>query len=191
MTIFHRFALAALAMAAATVVPAAADDAWARKAINNPADSWGFWGQPKIELSADTALPGKNFRRVIISPLPDKPWDIGGYVVITKPVKKGDVLLLAFWARAVKVPAGSDFVELSGRIHESAPPEASVTPETQFLIGKGWKLFYASGTADKDYPVGTLGCSMLLGTGEQTIDLGQAYIVDYGPGYDPATLPHN
>lgn len=181
------FALAILATSPAS----AGDDEWAQKAINNPADSWGIWGTQKIQFMKDHKLPGGDFRRVTISPLPDKPWDIGGYVAITKPVKKGDVLLLAFWARAEKTPAGSDFIDVSGRIHESAPPSASITPETQFLIGREWKLYYASGTADKDYPVGALGCGMVLGTGVQTVDLGPAYIVDYGPGYDLTKLPQN
>jgi hypothetical protein len=190
MTNFHGTVLG-VAILIASVMPASADTEWSQKAINNPAESWGIWGQPKIEFSRDTALPDKNFRRVIISPQPDKAWDIGGYVQITKPVKKGDVLLLAFWARAYKVPVGGDFIEVSGRIHESAPPQTSVAPETQFVIGKQWKLFYASGTADKDYPVGTLSCDMLLGTGDQAVDLVPAYVVDYGSGYALDALPQN
>ncbi len=191
MTTFHRAVLGALAMVAAAALPASADDDWAQKAINNPADSWGIWGTAKTEVVNDPAVQGGKAKRVTISPLPEKPWDIGAYILITKPVKKGDVLLLAFWARAESSPAGGDFVELSGRVYEAAPPSTSVTPQTDFLIGKQWKLYYASGTADKDYPVGALSCGMLLGTGEQTIDFGPAFIVDYGQGYDVAKLPRN
>lgn len=168
----------------------AADD-WAQKAINNPADSWGFWGPVKADSVSDPLAEGGKAKRATIAPKPAKPWDVGGYVLITKPVHKGDVILLAFWARAERLPDGDDFVETTGRIHDISPADSSITPETQFLIGRKWKLFYASGTADKDYPVGTLGCGMLLGSDEQTIDFGPAYIVDYGPGYDLSKLPQN
>lgn len=187
-----RRVLGGLAVLATVLLPAAAaDDEMAQKAINDPAASWGIWGPAKVEFSVDPALDGGNFRRVVVSPKPAQAWDIGAYVLITKPVKKGDVLLLAFWARAAATPAGSDFIELSARVHEVAPPETSVTPETQFFVGREWKLYYTSGIADKDYPVGALGCGMLLGANEQSIDFGPAYIVDYGPGYDPSKLPRN
>jgi hypothetical protein len=169
----------------------AADSEWTEKAINNPADMWGIWGNAQSEIVADPDVEGGKAKRVVISPKPQNPWDVGGYVLITKPVKKGDVILLAFWARAERLPAGDDFIETSARIHDTSPENASVTPETQFLIGTQWKLFHASGTADKDYAVGKLGCGMLLGSDDQIIDFGPAYIVDYGPGYDLSKLPQN
>jgi hypothetical protein len=188
MTSVLRVALCALAVL--TSIPAFADD-MAQKAINTPGDMWGTWGNAKSEVVPDTGVDGGKAKRVTISPKPQNAWDVGGYVLITKPVHKGDVILLAFWARAEKIPDNGDFIGTSARVHEVAPPSASVTPETQFLIGKDWKIFYASGVADKDYPVGTLGCGMILGTGDQVIDFGPAYIVDYGPGYDLAKLPQN
>lgn len=191
MTTFKRV-LGGMLLLATLIVPAmSADDEMARKAINDPVASWGIWGPAKIDFSTDPALPGRYFRRVAVSPKPAQAWDIGAYVLISKPVKKGDVLLLAFWARATTPPAGSDFLELSARIYEVEPPKADITPETQFFVGREWKLYYASGVAKKDYPAGTLGCGMLLGANEQTVDLGPAYIVDYGPDYDMSTLPSN
>ncbi len=183
--------LCGLALMAASVQPVSAAENWAQKAINKPADMWGIWGHAKGKVVADPSVEGGMVERVTISPKPKNPWDIGGYVLITKPVKKGDVILFAFWARAAKLPAHNDFIGITGRVYQSAPPSKSVTPETQFLIGPKWKLYTSSGTADQDYPVGTLGCGMILGTGEQTIDFGPVYIVDFGPGYDLSKLPKN
>ncbi len=192
MRTFLKAAFFGLAIIGAATEPAsAADSDWAQKAINNPADMWGIWGAAHSEIVNASAVEGGKAERVTISPKPQNAWDIGGYVLITKPVKKGDVVLLAFWARAERLPVGDDFIETTARIHDTSPANASVTPETSFLIGKQWKLFYASGVADKDYPVGTLGCGMLLGGDDQTIDFGPAYIVDYGPGYDLSRLPKN
>ncbi len=190
MRISKRALLSGLAMLGAVALTAAADDT-TQKPINNPAVSWGIWGPAKTDRVTDPGVQGGAAKRVAISPKPDKPWDVGAYANITKPVQKGDVLLLAFWARAETPPAGSDFVVLSGRIHENAPPNTGVTPETSFLVGRQWKEYYASGTATQDYPVGTLSVGMVLGTGEQVIDFGPVSVFDYGPGYDLSRLPHD
>jgi hypothetical protein len=169
---------------------------WAAQAgdpvtLNVPTDSWSFWGTAKTDNIPDVTVDGGMIRRIAISPAPAQPWDIGSYVNIAKPVHQGDVVLLSFWARAPKPPEGNDFVLLSGRIHENAPPGTSVTPETTFSVGRQWKQFYAGGIATKDYPAGTLSVGMLLGTGDQVIDFATVTILDYGPDYDLSKLPHN
>jgi hypothetical protein len=189
-----RCTLFALLLLGAAAVPAAAGVAteeFAAKAINFPLDSWGIWGPARAETLTDTAIDGGPVHRVVIAPRPEHPWDIGAFVVIRKAVKKGDVVVLAFWAKAEKLPADNDFIAVTGRVYESAPPSASITPETQFLIGRDWKLYYAGGVADKDYAVGTLGCGIKLGGAEQTVLFGPAYVSDLGPDYDLSKLPHN
>ncbi|MDE2112607.1 MAG: hypothetical protein KGJ79_15810 [Alphaproteobacteria bacterium] len=190
MRISKRAILSGLAMLGAVTLIAAADEATPR-VVNDPAAAWGFWGPVKTDVVTDPNVQGGTATRVTISPKPANPWDAGAYANITKPVQKGDVLLLAFWARAEKIPAGSDFVMLSGRIHENAPPNTGVTLETGFLVGEEWKLHYAGGTATKDYPAGMLSVGMVLGTGDQVIDFGPMSVVDYGPGYDLSKLPHD
>jgi hypothetical protein len=182
--------LSGLAMFGAVALAAAAEEG-TPKVINNPADFWGTWGQVNADIVADPDVKGGSAERVAITPKPANPWDVGAYANITKSVQKGDVVLLAFWARAEKPPVGNDFIEIWGRVHEAAPPSGDVTPETHFLIGRQWKHFYASGTATKDYPVGSLGCGLQLGTGEQTIEFGPVTIIDYGPGFDVSKLPRS
>ncbi len=189
MTILKRTAIGLMAMLA--TVAASAEDDWAQKAINNPADSVGIWGTAKLEPLTDASAPGGHIKRITISPQPQQPWDVGAYVMVTKPVKKDDVLLLAIWIRAQQIPAQNDFIATRGSFTQATPPNTVIQPETQLLIGKTRKLYYLSGTADKDYPVGTLSAAVLLGTGDQAVDFGPAYVLDYGPGYDAATLPHN
>lgn len=190
MRILTRAWMAGAAMAAVLALAASGDDLQ-QKAVNNPGAFWGVWGAAKTDYVADPRLKGGAAQRVTISPKPAHAWDVGAYVAITKPVQKGDVLLLTFWARAEKPPAGSDLVMLTGRLYEAAPPNAEVTPEVSFLIGKQWKLYYASGTAAKDYPVGSLSAGMVLGTGEQVIDFGPVSVLDFGQGYNINNLPRN
>ncbi|MDE2182663.1 MAG: hypothetical protein KGJ78_06535 [Alphaproteobacteria bacterium] len=187
-----RAVLAALAVGIAATLQAAADDDILSKAVNNPSAAWGIYGSAaKSEIVKDPAVTGGAALRVTISPKPEHPWDAGTYANTTKPVRKGDVLLLAFWARAEQMPPGSTTVDLSGRIYEAAPPNTGVTPETAFHITKDWKLYYANGTVTKDYPAGALSCGMLLGSGEQVVDFGPVFVLDFGPGYDVSKLPTN
>jgi hypothetical protein len=191
MTIFHRGALAALTMVAASVLPACANDDWAQKAVNDPANLVGLWGNAKLDPLSEPAAPGGAFTRITIEHQPLQPGHVGAYVMITKPVKKGDVLLAVIWARAAQPPVQNDFIATHGQFNETAPPNRAISDETPLVIGKDWKRYYLEGTADRDFAPGTLSASIILGTGEQTIDFASPFIVDYGPGYDTNKLPHN
>jgi hypothetical protein len=178
-----------LAMRAA-MLGAAADEV-SQRTVNDPGAFWGIWGTAKASYVAAPNLKGGAAQRVTISPKPNNAWDAGTYATITKPVKKDDVLVVMFWARAEKPPAGSDLIMVTGRINESGPSSNPVSPETSFLIGKQWKFYYTIGTATKDYPAGALSAGMLLGTGEQVIDFGPVSVIDYGQTFDLSKLPRN
>lgn len=183
-----RALVAALAMLGAVAFGAAADDG-TQKTVSDSGVFWGVWGTSvKANFVAAPSLKGGAAQRVTISSKPVHPWDVGTYAAITKPVKKGDVLVLMFWARAEKPPAGSDLILVSGRIYEAGPAGNGISPDANFIIGKQWKFYYVSGTATKDYAAGTLSTGMVLGTGEQVIDFGPVSVVDYGPGFDINTL---
>ncbi len=184
-----RAVLTGLAMFGVAALSAAAEDL-AQKAVNDPGSFWSVWGMAKANFVSAPGLKGGAAQRVTISK-PGKPWDAGTYAAITKPVKKGDVLVLEFWARAERPPAGSDLVMVTGRIYEAGPAGNGVSPESSFLIGAQWKFYYTAGTATKDYPPGTLSAGMVLGTGDQIIDFGPVSVLDFGPGYDVNSLPRS
>jgi hypothetical protein len=189
MRLTKRAVLAGLAMFGAVALAAPAGDL-AQKAVNDPGSFWSVWGVAKANYVAAPGLKGGAAQRVTISN-PGKPWDAGTYAAVTKPVKKGDVVVLMFWARAVKPPPGSDLVMVTGRIYEAGPAGSGVSPETSFLIGAQWKLYYSAGTAAKDYSPGSLSAGMVLGTGDQVIDFSPISILDLGPGYDVNNLPRS
>ncbi|MDE2184139.1 MAG: hypothetical protein KGJ78_14060 [Alphaproteobacteria bacterium] len=190
MHLSKRAMLAALAMLGAATMAASASDIL-QKAISDPGAFWTIWGPAKTNYVTDSRVKGGAAERVTISPKPRNPWDVGASTAISKPVRKGDVVLLMFWARAERPPQGSDLVMLTGRIYENAHPDNGVTPQTNFLIGDQWKLYYASGKATKDYPAGALNAAMVLGSSEQVIDFGPLHVLDLGPNYDSNLLPHN
>lgn len=162
-----------------------------QKAVTNPGNFWSLWGSAKNGFISAPGLKGGVAQRITIATRPGKPWDVGIYTKATKPVKKGDVLLLMFWARVDKPPPGSDLVLLSGRIYEEGAEHGEVSQETNFLIGNQWRPYYVKAKAAKDYPVGTLSAGLVIGMGEMVIDFGPVTIFDFGPNYNVNMLPRN
>lgn len=172
----------------AVVTSSAAGGDLLQKTVTNPGLYWNIWGTATTNYVSTPQIKEGAAQRVTISPRPGNPWDVGTYAAIVKPVKRGDVLVLVFWARAEKTPPGSDLVVLSGRIYEAGPEGTNITRDATFLIGRQWKRYFVSGTATRDYPPGSLSAGVFLGTGEQTIDFGQVAVLDMGPGYDLSKL---
>jgi hypothetical protein len=184
-----RAILGTLAIIASLALCGCAGADLADRAVNNPAEGWYTWGTKKAEVVTDAKVEGGKARRVLVAPKPANAWDAGVVAPVVKPVKKGDVIVWAFWARAEVLPPGDDFTEISGRVYEDKQPSPTVVPQTTFLVGRKWKLFHASATAEKDYPANTISAGMVIGSDAQTLDFGPLYISDFGPGFDISKLP--
>lgn len=165
----------------ASMAPRVAAEAQSPMPLSSPGSFWKLWGaSAKANFIAASGLTGGAAQRVTIAPKPEKPWDAGIFVQSNQPVRKGDTVLLTFWARVFKTPPGGDLILLSGNIYETGESGISVSPQARFLIGKQWKLYQVSGTTTKDYPAGALTAGLLLGTGEQVIDFGPVTLIDLG-----------
>jgi hypothetical protein len=168
--------------------PAMAAPDIAGRMINHPAaDQWNLYGAgEKHELIKDVNVNGGAAMQVTAAGAGSNPWDIQAGVPTSKPLKKGDVILLAFWGRAIT--PGS--VTLPAVMQQTSAPYAKVGAETLTLTSD-WKLYYVSGTADQNYPAGAMAASVQLATAAQTVALGPVFLLDFGPGYDVKYLPHN
>jgi len=159
--------------------------------INSPsADSWSVWNATIAVIKDDTVQGGKA-SRITVAKKGEHSWDASASDAIVKPVKKGDVILVAYWARVEVPPEGSQTASL---------PSVSIginkTPYTTFVseaatITRKWAMYYASGVADADYKPGDLNVGIQLATDKQVIDLGPVFVLDFGPDYDRTKLPHN
>ncbi len=169
-----------------------AASAMMQKMVNEPSvDDWSVLGVPQLAPQADTGLPGDRSIRIDVPDKGANPWDIQASAGITKPVKKGDVILVAFWARA-DLAAGENpaAVLTTIQFQESKPPFTNIFNDTAALSSK-WTMYYASGVATEDYGPGSVNVTMFLATAKQTVYLGQIFIIDFGPDYDRSKLPRN
>jgi len=105
-------------------------------------------------------------------------WRVGVITPTLKPVKKGDRIVIAFWARAEKTENGAP--GRIGRVQLEATPVIRTIFEQAFEIGPEWKMYQLKGVADRDYAPGALNAALHLDAAKQILDLGPVFILDYG-----------
>lgn len=159
--------------------------------INNPrVESWQVIGvaRPPRPQRAEGVLGERAVR--VAARRSAQPWDTAAQMTIPGAINRGDTVLLAVWARLETPPPGRTTSELPLRVQQATAPYAAIAQETA-EIGPEWKLVYASGVAQADYPAGASNLSVHLATADHTVDLGPALLLNFGQNYDPARLPRN
>ncbi|VVT15128.1 conserved exported hypothetical protein [Sphingomonas sp. EC-HK361] len=160
--------------AAAEAAPSAAD-----RIINDPRvpalTAYGLALPPQVRSDKDVQF-GKALR-ISLSGHPDF-GRIGVISPTLKPVKKGDRIVIAFWARAEESPAGTP--GRIGRVQLEATPKVRAIFEKPFELTADWKMYQLSGTADQDYAPGALNAALHLDVQKQVLGIGPVFILDYG-----------
>jgi hypothetical protein len=178
-----RFApLAALCLPALAASPLAAQQAapsMADRIANDPRvealNPYGLNLPPAIR-----ADKGVQFGKAIRIPLSGHAeiWRVGITTPVLKPVKKGDRIIIAFWARAEKTEAGAP--GKIGRVQLEATPVIRTVFEQAFDVGPEWKMYQLKGVADQDYAPRQLNAAMHLDAAKQVLDIGPVFVLDMG-----------
>lgn len=105
-------------------------------------------------------------------------WRVGVISPTLKPVKKGDRIVIAFWARAVQTEGGAP--GKIGRVQLEATPVVRTIFEKPFEVAPEWKMYQLAGTVDGDYAAGRLNAALHLDSARQVLELGPVFILDYG-----------
>jgi hypothetical protein len=179
-TIVRRVALGFGILLLGVASSAAAQDDIADKIINNPSPtSYNVYGLPNPpKVRKDPTVQGEKALRIVIPGAGANPYTIGLQDPILKPVKAGDKLVLAFWARFEK--AEGTTVNLANASVQLAKEPYTGLFGKSFEIGPEWKMYNVEGKADRDYAAGEINVSMHLATGKQTIDIGPIFLLDMG-----------
>ena len=172
----QRIALAlGCAFAGLLLAPAAAQDL---NIINDP-------GAPAVvgasgRLRDDPAVQGGKALRVVVRGKGANAWDVAIESPVTQPVKAGDQLLLAFWARLEKGEGGATSTTLpfNGVQLSAAPYTPLFTGSAE--VGAEWKLHEVRGRAAADHAAGTLKSTIHLATAAQTVEFGPIFVVNLG-----------
>lgn len=107
--------------------------------------------------------------------------DFGRIGVVTptlKSVRKGDRIVIAFWARATGTKDGTP--GRIGRVQLEATPVIRTIFEKSFDIAPEWKMYQLVGNADRDYAPAALNAAFHMDAARQVLDLGPVFILNYG-----------
>lgn len=171
--------LAVVAAAAPALAQGSADDILS-KLVNNPAPAANRVDGVAGRVRGDGSVQGGKALRIDVPGKSEHAWDVSVVNNLTKPVKAGDKLVLAFWARLDKGEGGAQTTSLPYNAVQLATAPYTPVFTKGVTIGTEWKMYEASGKADKDYPAGALNAAIHLATGKQTIDIGPVFVLDMG-----------
>ena len=116
-------------------------------------------------------------------------WDVEALMPMNGAIREGDALLLAYDVRAVEADneAQSGLVS-SGQIHKASPPW-DIIVESSAPIGPDWMTVYGADVADQDYAPGETNVTIQIAGARQTLQFGNAYVLNLGSGIDLSALP--
>ena len=169
-------------LATLLLAAAAPDDDIASKIISVPVPSAyrvdGQQGSPNIH--SDPKVQGAKALRVSVPGKSAHDWDISVNVPITKPVKAGDALVLAFWGRLEKGENGATTSVIPYNAVQQAKEPYTAVFSGPVTLGPDWKMLTVKGKADKDYKAGDLNVSLHLATAKQVVDIGPVFVLNMG-----------
>lgn len=149
--------------------------------VNDPRPAafsvYGLRLPPRVRADK-TVQFGKAVRVPIDS---DAPPDhrIGVTSLVLKPIKKGDRLVVAFWARAQETEGGAPGKIARVRFEEARQPHRPIFAQP-VVVGGEWRLHQVSGVADADFAAQQLQVALHLAGAKQVIDVGPVFIMRYG-----------
>lgn len=163
--------------ALAACLPASGALAQAKEEVlNEPSANWSVYGTGQTHKGRrDKEVQGGGAMRVTIAAKPANPWDAGASSPISKPIKKGDKLILAIWVRLISGGADGKTSIAAAIQRASAPYDPIVNGQVD--LGPAWKLVHIEGTAQADFAAGTANVALSLGTAAHVIDLGPVYVM--------------
>lgn len=120
--------------------------------MNNPiAVGWTTHGEgASTKVLRVQEIPGGWAYEVRVKQNHRNPWDISVIAPLATGVKKGDAVLVAFWAKASKVTEETGKGGAQVRVQQMADPYAGIA-ESTVSIEDRWQLHYVKGLAPADY----------------------------------------
>mgnify|MGYP006307849621 CR=1 FL=1 len=162
-------ALAAVCFTAHAVRPTQLPPGGTKIRAPSPKD---FFGSPSGYGSSTVARvngPGFRYVRRMFSFKKNQSYNVSSGIKFTHPLRKGDVLLLRFWARCRAVDDETGRGIIVANIQQPGPPwEKSVRSGNS--VGKQWEEFICSGAAhetretwNRSFGAGTTGKGLKVG----------------------------
>ncbi len=179
MSAFAMRALLGLALAAAPLAAARADDDILKHIINNPnVNAISLNGQAKSFFVKDANVQGGMALEIKVPGASANPWDIAAESAVAGAIHKGDTVIGLVWLRCKNTDATP--CQVNVRIQGNTDPWPAVLQESE-QVGSDWKTYTVQSVATQDFPKAGSAMDIHLATGKQVIDVGPMFVLNMGP----------
>lgn len=113
-------------------------------------------------------------------------WNTEISAPVTKPVKRGDVMLAHFWMRCLNSMTGEGYTAFEFELNHG---EYDKAVDFKISAGNEWKEIFVPFEADRDFPLGEARICFRVGYDPQTIQLGGIEILNYHESVKESDLP--
>lgn len=149
-------------------------------------DHLGHYGPMKTKIVDDRGAPDGQALEVKISRKGRNPWDSGVSGAVSGVIKRGDVIVMSYWAKAVK---GEGVIANAGLQLNHEPYTAMVMKPQR--LSTEWQHFYVTTKADRDYGAAEAGYAIQTAGAKQTLRFGPVFIMNLGQNVSLDKLPGN
>lgn len=124
--------------------------------------------------------------RMTTRKVPENPWGFQTHAKCAVAVKKGEVLLAVFWARA----AGASEEAEGNFVFELSRAPYTKSASFRFECGKAWAKFYVPFVSAMDYGADDIGLHFQAGGARQTMEIGGLRVTSFGHEAVLGQLPY-
>lgn len=140
------------------------------------ADNLTSYGEIEANVVNDDGVPGGRALDIIVPRAGQNPWDGGVSGGLTADIKKGDTLVMAFWAKSIEGPGEIANVGLQ----MNAAPYTAIDQLMSVNIEPTWQPYAVFVTADQDYSAGDAGYTFHLTSAKQKLRVGPVVVFNMG-----------
>lgn len=174
-------ALSLAAAAPAATPPTSSAGDLTDRIVNDPRPvafrAYGLRIPPRVR--DDKSVQFGKALRVPVPRAEQQDWRVGVTLPVLKPIKSGDKVVIAFWARAHETEGGAPGKIARVQLELATPPHRALFAQP-VVVGSQWRMHQVAGVADSDYAPMSLNAAMHLAAAKQVIDIGPVFILRYG-----------
>jgi hypothetical protein len=155
------------------------DDALPGNLINDPTRlEWATYGPGiKTKVVKGKEIPGGGALQFTIPKAGSTLYEVGANAPLAAPIKKGQQILVAFYARTISSSASDGKGRIGVRFQKNAAPYAGFG-DRSIVIEKEWKLYEVTAVADADIDASLAIVGFQLAGAKQVIEIAQTYVIE-------------
>ena len=150
------------------------------------ADQLSSYGAVKTKVISDSGAPGGTAMEVNVRRRAANPWDGGLSGPIGGAIRRGDTIVMSFWAKTM---SGEGVISNAGLQLNRAPYTAITLKPLN--VGREWQQFFVSVTATRDYAPSESGYVIHTAGAKQTLRFGPVFVLNLGQNIDRSKLPEH